>query len=118
MVESEFGVKAAQLHALAAELAAAVSADTSGMLAVEILPEVFGAGRQLDLLTCRLIERADAPAVFGWTGRRRRERLYVSCRGSLTAGSPNGSRSGFEPKTYGISRRVQDDPRSERRWVQ
>jgi hypothetical protein len=64
MVESEFGVKAAQLHALAAELAAAVSSDTSGVLAVEVLPDVFGAGRQLDLLTCRLIERADRSGAF------------------------------------------------------
>jgi len=64
MVESEFGVKAAQLYALAAELAAAVSADTSGPLAVEVLPEVFGAGRQLGLLTCRLIERADRSGAF------------------------------------------------------
>jgi hypothetical protein len=68
MVESEFGVKAAQLHALAAELAAAVSADTSGVLAVEVLPEVFGAGRQLDLLSCRLIERADRSGAYGVDG--------------------------------------------------
>ena len=64
MVEAEFGVKAAQAHALLAELAAAVSADTSGMLAVEVLPEVLGAGRQADLLTCRLIERADRSGAF------------------------------------------------------
>ncbi|HEX4016498.1 MAG TPA: hypothetical protein VHX15_07135 [Frankiaceae bacterium] len=38
MIEAEFAVKVAQLHALAAELAAAVSSDTSGMLAVESLP--------------------------------------------------------------------------------
>ncbi len=68
MVEAGFGVKAAQLHALAAELAAAVSADTSGMLAVEILPEVLGAGRQLDLLTCRLIERADRSGAYAVDG--------------------------------------------------
>ena len=46
MVESEFGVKAAQVHALLAELAAAVSADTSGVLAVEVLPEILAAVRQ------------------------------------------------------------------------
>ena len=68
MVESEFGVKAAQVHALLAELAAAVSADTSGVLAVEVLPEVFGAGRQLDLLTCRLIERADRSGAYAIDG--------------------------------------------------
>ncbi len=68
MVEGEFGVKAAQLHALLAELAAAVSADTSGMLAVEVLPEVLGAGRQLDLLTCRLIERADRSGSYAMDG--------------------------------------------------
>ncbi|HEX4018675.1 MAG TPA: DUF222 domain-containing protein, partial [Frankiaceae bacterium] len=68
MIESEFGVKAAQLHALAAELAAAVSSDTSGVLAVESLPEVIGAGRQVDLLTCRLIERADRSGEYGRDG--------------------------------------------------
>ncbi len=68
MVEAGFGVKAAQLHALAAELAAAVSADTSGVLAVEVLPEVLGAGRQLDLLTCRLIERADRSGAYAMDG--------------------------------------------------
>ncbi len=42
VIESEFAAKAAQLHALAGELAAAVSADTSGILATEVLPEVLG----------------------------------------------------------------------------
>src|ERR1700759_194794 len=64
MVESKFAAKAAQLHALAGELAAAVSSDTSGLFATEVLPEVFGASRQLDLLTCRLIERADRSGAY------------------------------------------------------
>ena len=68
MIEAEFGTKAAQVHALLAELAAAVSADTSGVLAVEVLPEVLGAGRQLDLLTCRLIERADRSGAHAMDG--------------------------------------------------
>ena len=58
MVEAELARKVAQAHALLAECAAAVSADTSGVLATEVLPEVLGAGRQVDLLTVRLIERA------------------------------------------------------------
>ena len=56
MIEAEFGVKAAQAHALLAELAAYVSADTSAALAVEVLPEILGAVRQADLLTCRRID--------------------------------------------------------------
>ena len=64
MIESEFAAKAAQAHALLGELAAAVSADTSGVLATEVLPEVFGAVRQVELLTCRLIERADRSGAF------------------------------------------------------
>ena len=68
MVEAEFGAKAAQAHALLAELAAAVSADTSGVLAVEVLPEIFGAVRQADLLTCRLIERADRSGMYAMDG--------------------------------------------------
>jgi hypothetical protein len=68
MVEWEFGAKAAQAHALLAELAAFVSSDTSGVLAVEVLPEVFGASRQLDLLACRLIERADRSGTYAMDG--------------------------------------------------
>ncbi len=68
MVEAEFGAKAALFHALAAELAAAVSADTSGALAVEVLPEILAATRQADLLTCRLIERADRSGAYAMDG--------------------------------------------------
>jgi hypothetical protein len=64
MIEAEFAAKAAQLHALAGELAAAVTADSSGIFATEVLPEVFGASRQIDLLTCRLVERADRTGAF------------------------------------------------------
>ena len=68
MIEVEFAAKAAQAHALLGELAAAVSADTSGVLATEVLPEVLAAGRQVDLLTCRLIERADRTGAFALDG--------------------------------------------------
>src|ERR1700743_1644061 len=64
MFESEFAVKAGQLHAPAGEIAAAVSSDSSGVFATEVLPEVFGASRQIDLLTCRLVERADRTGVY------------------------------------------------------
>jgi hypothetical protein len=93
MVESEFGVKAAQLQALAAELAAAVSADTSGVLAVEVLPEVFGARRQLDLLSCRLIERADRSGAFRVDGAASTAAFVRGLSGEHDAGCPNGSRS-------------------------
>ncbi len=68
MIEGEFAAKAAQAHALLGELAAAVSADTSGVLATEVLPEVLGAVRQGELLTCRLIERADRSGAFAADG--------------------------------------------------
>ena len=68
MIEVEFGAKAAQAHALLAELAAYVSADTSGVLAVAVLPEILGAVRQADLLTCRLIERADRSGMYAIDG--------------------------------------------------
>ncbi|HEX4016519.1 MAG TPA: DUF222 domain-containing protein, partial [Frankiaceae bacterium] len=61
-------MKAAQAHALLAELAAFVSSDASAALAVEVLPEVLGAVRQGDLLTCRLIERADRCGTYAWDG--------------------------------------------------
>src|ERR1700690_1534692 len=66
--EAEFGAKAAQVHALLAELAAFVTTDTSATLAVEVLPEIFAAGRQLDLLSCRLIERADRSGTYAIDG--------------------------------------------------
>ena len=68
MVEVGFAEKAAQLHALLAELAAAVDADTSGILAAEVLPEVLGAVRQGELLTCRLVERVDRTGAFAFDG--------------------------------------------------
>jgi hypothetical protein len=68
MIEAEFGAKAAQFNALAAELAAAVSADTSATLAVEVLPEILAGVRQADLLTCRLIERADRSGTYAIDG--------------------------------------------------
>jgi hypothetical protein len=68
VIEAEFGAKVAQVHALLAELAAHVSSDTSGVLAVEVLPEALGAGRQAELLTCRLIERADRSGAYGMDG--------------------------------------------------
>ncbi len=68
MVEAEFGVKAAQLHALAAELAAAIDTNTSGVLAVEILPELLGAVRQGELALVRAIERADRSGAYAVDG--------------------------------------------------
>ncbi len=68
MIEAEFGAKAAQAHALLAELAAFVSSDMSAALAVEVLPEVLAGVRQADLLTCRLIERADRSGFYATDG--------------------------------------------------
>jgi hypothetical protein len=68
VIEAEFGAKAAQVHALLAELAAFVSSDTSAVLAVEVLPEILGAVRQADLLSCRLIERADRSGTYAIDG--------------------------------------------------
>ncbi len=64
MFEVGFAEKAAQAHALLGELAAAVTADTSGVLAAEVLPEILGAVGQGELLTCRLIERVDRTGAF------------------------------------------------------
>ncbi len=68
MIEAEFGAKAAQAHALLAELAAFVCSDMSAALAVEVLPEVLAGVRQADLLTCRLIERADRSGFYATDG--------------------------------------------------
>jgi Domain of unknown function (DUF222) len=68
MIEAEFGAKAAEFALLAAELAAFVSFDTSATLAVEVLPEILAGVRQADLLTCRLIERADRSGTYAIDG--------------------------------------------------
>ena len=68
MIEVELARKAAQAHALLAELAAAVSTDTAGPLAAEILPEILGAVRQGELATCRLVERVDRTGEFASEG--------------------------------------------------
>ena len=56
------------MHALAAELAAGIDPDISGAQAVELLAEVYAAGRQTDLLTCRLIERVDRSGAYAAEG--------------------------------------------------
>ncbi len=68
MVEDGFGVKAAQAHALLAELAAAIDTNTSGVLAVEILPELLAAVRQGELALVRAIERADRSGAYAMDG--------------------------------------------------
>ncbi len=68
MIDGEFAEKAALLHALAAELAAAITTDMSGMLAAGALPEVLGAVRQGELATCRLLERVDRTGEYAGEG--------------------------------------------------
>src|ERR1700760_3406384 len=68
MFDSGFEAKAAQFHALGAELAAAVTADLSGKLAVEVLPEIFAGVRQGELATVRLIELADRSGEYAADG--------------------------------------------------
>jgi hypothetical protein len=64
MGEGDWAAKAAQFHALGAELAAAISTDTSGSLAAEMLPEVLAAVRQGELATCLLVERVDRTGEY------------------------------------------------------
>jgi hypothetical protein len=93
MLEAEFGAKAAEFAALAAELAAFVSADTSATLAVEVLPEILAGVRQADLLTCRLIERADRSGTYAIDGAASTQRTSARSRVSPTPGCPSGYRS-------------------------
>ena len=68
MVEGELAEKAAQLHTLAAELAAAITTEIAGVLAASVLPEILGAVRQGELATCRLVERVDRTGEFAAEG--------------------------------------------------
>jgi hypothetical protein len=68
MFDRGFGAKAARFHALAAELAAAITADLSGKLAVEVLPEIIAGVRQGELATVRLIQLADRSGEYAAEG--------------------------------------------------
>jgi hypothetical protein len=68
MFEVGLAEKAAQAHALLADLAAAVDSQTSGPEAVEALTEVLAAVRQGELATCRLIERVDRSVEYAYDG--------------------------------------------------
>ncbi len=81
MVEDGFGVKAAQAHALLAELAAAIDTNTSGVLAVEVLPELLGAVRQGLLPWYERSNAPTGPVPTPWMGRRRRRRSCVAAVG-------------------------------------
>lgn len=59
MFESDLLAVVAQLHASAARIAAAIDTDMSGAVADELLAELLAVGRQLDLGTCRVVERVD-----------------------------------------------------------
>jgi hypothetical protein len=60
--------RAAQLHALAAELAAGIDSQLAGPVAAAALDEVFAALRQVELAGCRLIERVDRSGEFARDG--------------------------------------------------
>jgi hypothetical protein len=66
--EGGLAKRAAQLHALAAELAAGIDGQLSGPVAGLTLDEVFGALRQAELAACRLIERVDRTGEFSRDG--------------------------------------------------
>ncbi len=68
VVEMEFAQKAALFHTLGAELAAAITTETSGVLAAEALPEMLAGVRQGELATCRLLERVDRTGEFAAEG--------------------------------------------------
>jgi hypothetical protein len=68
MIEVGVAEKAAQFHALAADLAAAITTALSGAVAASALPEVLAAVRQGELATCRLLERVDRTGEFAADG--------------------------------------------------
>jgi hypothetical protein len=61
---ADLQAKVAQAHALLADIAAEINSDTSGQVAVALLPDVLAAVRQGELVTCRLIERADRTGEY------------------------------------------------------
>jgi hypothetical protein len=63
--------KVAQAHALLAEVAAAITADTSGPAAREALVEALAADGQLSLTISLLTERVDRSGQFAADGRER-----------------------------------------------
>lgn len=68
MFDNDIEAEAAQIHALAARLAVCVDSETLPAVADQALEEVLAAARQLDLLACRLVERADRSGTFSLDG--------------------------------------------------
>ena len=64
MFENDLLASVAQLHALAARIAAGINSETSGTLAVDALPDIVAAVRQGELACVRLIERADRSGEY------------------------------------------------------
>ena len=59
MFDTDLWGEVTRLHASAARIAAAIDTETSGPVADELLSELLAAARQLDLGTCRAVERVD-----------------------------------------------------------
>jgi hypothetical protein len=68
MFDTDLLAEVAALHAAAARIAAAVDTGMTGAVADEVLAEALEAGRQVDLLVCRTVERADRTGQFGVDG--------------------------------------------------
>lgn len=60
--------KVARVHALLADVAAGITAETSGPAAREALVEAVAAGRQLDLVVCLLTDRVERSGQFAEDG--------------------------------------------------
>ena len=91
--------KAAQFHALAAELAGAVTTDTSGRLAVELLPDVLAGVRAGELASCRLIERADRTGEFAVDG---------AASAAAFVRQVSGEHGGWAARRVGLGRALAD----------
>ncbi|HEX4015174.1 MAG TPA: DUF222 domain-containing protein [Frankiaceae bacterium] len=94
-VESE----AAQIHALAARLAACIDGEVEGAAADQALDEVLAASRQLDLLTCRLVERSDRTGFFQADG---------ACSASAYMRLKSNERHGWASKRVLVGRAIAD----------
>jgi Domain of unknown function (DUF222) len=68
MFETDLLAEVTQLHASAARIAAAIDTDVSGAVADVLLDELLAAGRQVDLASCRTVERVDRSGQFSVDG--------------------------------------------------
>ena len=109
MFESDLLAEVAQLYASAARIASAIDTRMSGAVADELLSELLAVGRQVDLGTCRAVERVDRTGQFSVDGAASTTAFVcrkVNERGEWATKRVAVGRAGFTPEPGMLSGRT------------